>query len=262
MTLKYRLSVLGWYNFETLVLTMLKVIIGPGVTSFGGTKDGGRDASFEGTALFPSDSENWQGKWIFQVKYSELESIESESGTMVLSTLRKEMSRILENNSPDNYILITNYRISASLREDLCNLAREAGLQGRFHSIDGREVCEFLDIHPQLRRSFPELLGLADVDQVINKELYVRSQAFVSDWQPRLVTFVAVSQYFVALDILRNHNFVVIDGPPEVGKSFIGAAITLVYAADGVGSSSYEHLKKYSVCTMSPESSYILLMTQ
>src|SRR5713101_5556303 len=50
MSLKYRISNVGWYNFELLVQSLLKVIIGPGVTSFGGSKDQGRDAQFAGPA--------------------------------------------------------------------------------------------------------------------------------------------------------------------------------------------------------------------
>ena len=42
--LQYRIAEIGWYNFEKLIQTLLKTIIGPGVTSFGGSKDGGRDA--------------------------------------------------------------------------------------------------------------------------------------------------------------------------------------------------------------------------
>jgi len=50
LSLKYRISNIGWYNFELLVQTLLKAVIGPGVTSFGGSKDKGRDAAFVGAA--------------------------------------------------------------------------------------------------------------------------------------------------------------------------------------------------------------------
>jgi hypothetical protein len=60
MPLKYQIGNIGWYNFERLIKTVLKRIIGPGTTSFGGSKDGGRDASFKGTA--PYQCENpWSG---------------------------------------------------------------------------------------------------------------------------------------------------------------------------------------------------------
>lgn len=235
MALKYRLTTLGWYNFEILIQTLLKAIVGPGVTSFGGSKDGGRDATFKGEAPFPSQKTRWKGKWIFQVKYSDVEAVsESAQSKRVLESFRREINNIKQRRRswPDNYILIINLILSASLRDKLRKEFSAAGFRGNFHTIDGREVCEFLDIYPQVRRSFPQLIGLADIEKIINKDLYVRSEAFVSDLQPKLITFVVTSQYFKAHDILRKHHFVVLDGPPESGKSFIGGAITLAYACE------------------------------
>lgn len=77
MGLKYRISNIGWYNFELLVQTLLKAVIGPGVTSFWGvkrSKDRGRDAGFEGAATFPGPDCQWNGNWVFQVKYVEFRS--------------------------------------------------------------------------------------------------------------------------------------------------------------------------------------------
>lgn len=233
MALKYRLSTLGWYNFEMLIQTLLKTIIGPGVTSFGGTKDSGRDAAFRGKAPFPSKETRWEGRWIFQMKYTELEAVKEEvESKRIVKAFQKEVNEIIKRRRswPDNYVLITNARLSGTSRDVLGSIISNAGFKGNFHTIEGREICEFLDIYPQIRTSFPQLIALADIEKIINKDLYARSEAFVSDLQPKLNVFVATSQYFKAHDILRKHNFVVLDGPPESGKSFIGAAITLAYA--------------------------------
>lgn len=236
MALKYRINILGWYNFEGLVQTLLKVLIGSGVKSIGGTKDGGRDASFEGEAPFPSKRTKWKGKWIFQVKYSELETGSVEAiGKRILNAFNKEIKNIEQRRGywPNNYILITNVHLTSTLRNKLSDVIRVAGFNGNFQSIDGREICEFLDIYPHIRYSFPQLIGLADLNKIINKELYNRSEAFVADLQPKLSVFVTTNQYFKAHEILRKYHFVVLDGPPESGKSFIGAAITLSYTAEG-----------------------------
>jgi hypothetical protein len=234
MAIKYQLDTLGWYNFEILCQTLLKAIIGSGVTSFGGTKDGGRDAFFSGEAPFPSKDTNWRGEWIFQVKYTEAGSV-NENRKSILKTFKKEAENIRKRRRkwPDNYVLITNISLSATFRNKLHDLISDVGFSGNFHSIDGREVCEFLDIYPQIRRSFPQLIGLADIDKIVNRDLYVKSEAFVSHWQPKLALFVGVSPYFKALDVIQERYFVVLDGPPEAGKSFIGAAITLAYACEG-----------------------------
>ena len=56
---------------------------------------------------------------------------------------------------------------------------------------------------------------------------------FFETWQEKLSCFVAVKPYFAALEKIKKHNFIVLDGPPEVGKSFIGAAISLLHSTEG-----------------------------
>lgn len=242
MSLKYRIGAIGWYNFETLSQTLLKNIIGPGVTSFGGTKDAGRDATFAGVANFPNDQTKWEGYWVFQVKYVDFEEQGVEAARKQLrNTFRKELRTVLAKQSesrtskriPDNYILITNVPLTGSNRDELSSLVQKADFQGNYAVIDGKEVCQFLDLVPQVRRSYPQLLGLADLDGILNREVYARSEAYVQQWQPRLATFVRADAYGEALTTLRSRHFVVLDGPPESGKSTIAAAFALQYAADG-----------------------------
>jgi hypothetical protein len=234
--LKYRIGALGWYNFETVVQTLLKGLIGPGVTSFGGTKDSGRDATFRGTASFPNDQMQWQGYWVFQVKYIGFEEQGVKAArTELKNTLKKELNSVLTRHQtrPDNYILITNIPLTGDNRDELRIITQEMTFRGNFCSIDGKEMCQFLDLFPQVRRSYPQLLGLADLDKIVNHELYERSEAYVRQWQPRLAKFVWTLQYGDAITTLKNHHFVVLDGPPEAGKSTIAAALALMYATDG-----------------------------
>jgi hypothetical protein len=235
MALKYRLDLLGWYTFESLVLTLLKAVIGPGVTSFGGAKDSGRDASFVGKASFPSKDTSWEGRWIFQAKHSQRETLTYAEAS---SFLRRVAGEILQLNArrgswPDNYVLVTSFTVSSSSRERLKDAVVNAGFPGNFRCIDGREICELLDVYPHVRRAYPQLLGLADLEDVLDRDIRTRSEAFVSFWGHELVPFVPVRQYLKSLDVISKYNFVVIDGPPEAGKSYIGAALALTYAVDG-----------------------------
>lgn len=69
-TSKYKLEQLGWFNFEQLVRTMLREVIGSGLSTFSGSADQGRDATFVGEATsYPSKTDHWNGAWIFQVKH-------------------------------------------------------------------------------------------------------------------------------------------------------------------------------------------------
>src|SRR3984885_11259941 len=236
MSLQYRISEIGWYNFERLAQTLLKSIIGPGVTSFGGSKDGGRDAAYTGSALFPTAHENWSGHWVFQVKYIDLQDNSADVARARLkSTLGAEMSAILARRKGgcDNYILITDVPLAGNSREVLKKKAREIGFGGIFHCIDGREICEFLTLRPEIRQSYPQLLGLADLEHILNRELYTRSEAYLQQWQPRLAVFVQNAAYAKALITLNRYHFVVLDGPPEVGKTMIAAAMALLLATRG-----------------------------
>lgn len=212
------------------------------MTSFGGAKDSGRDATFTGEAGFPSEKTRWDGYWVFQVKYVDFE----EQGvrwarTALQSTFRAEVRKILrrdgspagDKGTPDNYILITNVPLTGHNRDNLEATLVEAGFRGHYAFMDGKDVCQWLDLVPQVRRSYPQLLGLADLESILNRELYVRSEAYVQQWQPCLATFVRTEAYNEALATLRQHHFVVLDGPPEAGKSTIAAAVALLYAADG-----------------------------
>ena len=242
MPLKYRISELGWYNFETLVQTMLKAVIGPGVTSFGGTKDSGRDATFNGVAHYPNENTRWEGHWVFQVKY--VDYVEQGVGTaraQLKATFRNEIKSLLaepkqygqQGAIPDNYVLVTNVPLTAKNRTDFELIAHDSGFQGNYASIDGKEVCEFLELFPDIRRSYPQLLGLADLQRIINHEQHVRSEAYIQTWQPRLATFVRTTAYDNALTALRSHHFIVLDGAPEAGKSTIAAALALVQTTYG-----------------------------
>lgn len=240
MALKYRLDVLGWYNFELLAQGLLKQVIGPGVTSFGGTVDGGRDATFNGSARYPNGDKPWSGAWLFQVKFVDVELRGArDARRSLIGKFQGEMDGILERRSDgsqrrwSNYVLITNVPLTAGNREELEREAGKRGFKRRFASIDGRDVCQLLDVQPAIRRSFPQLLGLADLAAVIHADIYERSQAYLDVWQPKLSTFVRTQAYGRALDKLNEQPFIVLDGPPEAGKSTIAAALALSYGTIG-----------------------------
>ncbi len=235
MSLKYRITAIGWYNFEGLVQTLLRELIGPGLMSFGGSKDAGRDATFRGEANFPSSRERWTGYWVFQVKYVDLEAAgESAARAQLKTTLLKEIKNIVEKKRRcDNYVLITNVPMTSGFRDDLRQRVADLDICENFAAIDGKEICEFLDLYPHVRRSFPQLLGLADLESIVNHDLITRSRAYVEQWQPRLSTYVQTDAHVTCLRLLRKTHFVVLDGPPEAGKSAIAAAISITFASEG-----------------------------
>jgi hypothetical protein len=217
------------------VQTLLKAVIGPGVTSFGGSKDQGRDAGFVGAAAFPTADCPWSGNWVFQVKYVDFEEQGVDASRSSLkSTLRNELRRVLsQHRDTNNYILLTDVSLTAQTRSDVNKLVAASGFKGNFAAVDGKEICQFLDIYGDIRKSYPQLLGLADLDTIVNRDLYARSQAYLRDWQPKLATYVQTEAHTRAMSVLKKEHFIVLDGPPEAGKTTIAAALALIHAADG-----------------------------
>jgi hypothetical protein len=77
------------------------------------------------------------------------------------------------------------------------------------------------------------LLGLSDLNQIVHSAVYSRSKAYFEQWAPRLDLFVQTDAYLKALQVLNKHRFLVLDGPPETGKSMIAAAVAVLYASEG-----------------------------
>lgn len=65
---RYHLDDLGWYQFEFLVQSLLKIRCGLSVESWGKYGDFGKDAFSQNPLKFPLDTENSM-PFIFQVKF-------------------------------------------------------------------------------------------------------------------------------------------------------------------------------------------------
>src|SRR5205085_12464389 len=50
--------------------------------------------------------------------------------------------------------------------------------------------------------------------------------------QPKLATYVQTEAHVKALSLLKKKHFIVLDGPPEAGKTTIAAALALVHATE------------------------------
>jgi hypothetical protein len=63
--IRYRLDELGCFQFEWLVQALLKAHIGPGIESWGGRGDHGRDSYCPGPLKFPDRLIETAGPFIF-----------------------------------------------------------------------------------------------------------------------------------------------------------------------------------------------------
>ena len=244
--IRYRLDDLGWYQFEWLVQAVLKNDLGVGVESWGGHGDQGRDAWYEGSLNFPSKGSKSSGPFLFQVKFVEdANAAGAKPSTNLLAAVKKEMAnashRHLFAEGPSagckHYVLLTNSRISSKVRSTITSLVQTTLPGVIVHSLGGDDVCDLLDANESIRRAFPQLLSLRDLDlllsRVTNKDLLERSSAATLKAQGFVPVFVPTSAYARAWDALKKHHFVVLDGPPEMGKSAIAWMIALTQIAEG-----------------------------
>jgi len=230
--LPYDLHKLDWLTFEQLVQALLKKHIGIGVSSFGGSKDKGRDAVFNGEAPFPSKESPSSGSWIFQVKFKGQENVGEGDFSKFLSSLRNEVQLVIGRRMhPDQYVLITNVRLTSDQKDRVLSLLRT--LHNASHLLDGKDLCDLLRDDPRLRTSVPHLIDVEDIRNVFQAAHIARAESFAAGWKERLKVFVATRHYFEVFRVLASHHFVIIDGSPEVGKTTIGAATCLAHVAHG-----------------------------
>jgi Novel STAND NTPase 3 len=242
--LRYRLDDLGAYQFEKLAQSALKASIGLGVESWGNRGDWGRDSYAACSLRFPDTDVQTKGPFIFQVKFVEgANAAGAKPKAALLSSASKEAKRILERiatrgwKSPSHLLFVTNSLVAADSREKVRSTFKGVMPGSEIHIWGGDDVCDILDRFSSIPRAFPQLLSIRDLDELITraltKESRERSETALQIAQELVPVFAPTSSCERAWAVLRKHNFAVLEGPPEVGKSAIAWMIGLTQAAQG-----------------------------
>jgi hypothetical protein len=167
----------------------------------------------------------------------------SKPGRALLSSSSKEVERIQHRvkkgtwRNPAHFIFITNSLVSADLREKIRAVFQSAMISSEIHVWGGDDICDILDRRKGIARSFPQLLSIRDLDELIgfalSKESRERSETALQIATELVPVFAPTSSYERAWTVLRKHHFAVLEGPPEVGKSAIAWMVGLTQAAQG-----------------------------
>ncbi len=125
----------------------------------------------------------------------------------------------------------------------LSNLPREEIVeilptgQGRLDEVVAvvgvRELSAFLDSHPEVRAALPSVLGVRDLGELISAVVVTRSSFDLEQAQSLARVFWSTRAYERAREVLARHRFVVLTGPPEMGKTAIARMLGLVHMTDG-----------------------------
>lgn len=243
--MRYRLDDLGWFQFEELVQSLIKEKFGVGIQSWGGHNDLGRDAYFE-RCIELSKNSILKGPIVFQVKFIEnANSAGAKPGKALLNAVRTELKKIKTDGkwkSFKSYILITNVTLSKTLREKVNSFWVDKFADKIFYTFGGKDLCDWLDGVPSIKYAFPLILGLADlgylIEDAIIKSTKKRTRILLEQAYEIAKLFVPTKAYINAIRILHETHFIVLEGPPEVGKTTLGQIILLEKATEGY--ESYE----------------------
>jgi hypothetical protein len=240
--IRYHLDDLGWYQFEWLVQALLKDHLGVGVESWGGHGDHGRDAWCAGSLHFPNKHQKSRGPFLFQVKFVEnANAAGARPLPRLLAAVKAEADQVADRSAkakpPKHYVLLTNCVMSPKARREVESAMSDVLRGGVVHSLGGNDLCDLLDMNAGLRRSFPQLLSIRDLDtllsNVVNRDIIERSSSAISHAKDLVPVFVPTDAYIRTWEVLKKHHFAVLDGPPEVGKSAIGWMVALTQVASG-----------------------------
>lgn len=238
----YRFDALGWYQFERLIQGLLKAELSLAIESWGGQGDWGRDAWCETPLPLIHQADPEPGPFLFQVKFVERANA---AGARPVPALKNAVNAEVvkrrkggtKRKSPRHYVFVTNAPVSPAMRTWIGEQIATVHPSCAIHVWGGKDVGDILHQHPLLCRAYPEILSLRNLDvllaEVVNRDILNRSAdalAYARDLAP---SFVATGTYFRAFEVLGKHHFVVLDGPPEMGKTAIARMIGLAQVASG-----------------------------
>jgi len=241
---EYNLDSLGWYQFERLCQTLLKSEVGVGVEAWGGRGDYGRDAYCEEALNFPDRQFESNGPFIFQAKFVErANAAGADYFDNLRSGVRAELRQIDVRRDaelweePAQYVLLTNAPVNADQRGEIARILEEDLPDSNATVLGAADFDAMLDASPRIRLSYPQLLGVRDLegllDRVVHADLRTRSGLTLQRAQEIAETFVATSAYQRTLTVAGHHGFAILTGPPEMGKSTIARMIGLARHSEG-----------------------------
>ncbi|MFG2825180.1 NACHT domain-containing protein [Kitasatospora sp. NPDC048365] len=172
----YDLDRLGSREFEHLVQSLAKCVLGSGTRVFGDGRDGGREVSFRGRVPFPHLGQEWNGYGVVQAKCRQLSRIRPSDSAWLEQAVRKEFEAWASADSrrgevPEFIIFATNVRLTAApgaggidrMERFIAHESARLGIALKGWAVWHRdEICRFLDMHPGVRRSYRAFLTVSD----------------------------------------------------------------------------------------------------
>ena len=223
----YRLDELGWLQFERLCGLVLEHEAGLAQLTWRGRGDRGRVALVDSDVVLGSGLGQLAGPaavavlWVREAPSAPDRVEHLLAGALAVpSELGGWFERVL---------VLTNLDGESARRE----LAQRFGGVRQFVVLGTRELGEVLDRRPEVRAAMPSVLGVRELEPLMASEVRQRATLDIDAAHQLARVFWPTRAYARARAVLGRHRFVVLTGPPEMGKTAIARMLGLVALADG-----------------------------
>ena len=221
----YRLDELGWLQFDRLCSLMLEAECGLTDLRWGGRGDVARVALIDGRVSLREQGIRVGGPVAVAVIWVRADPVRERR----LEAFRDRVVG-LPPEQVQARLLLTNLEAGES---EAALRGSPAGDDQRWTVLGAGEISASLDHHPWLRAAMPSVLGLRDLGGLIDPGVRARSSFDVERAQELARVFWPTHAYDRARDVLVRHRFVVLTGPPEMGKTAIAEMLALASLTDG-----------------------------
>jgi hypothetical protein len=224
---EYRLDELGWLQFERLCGLVLAQEAELGEVTWRGRADRGRVALLDSDVVLERSGVRLRGPLAVAVVWVRSSPSQAERLADLVAgawSVPYELGFWFE-----RVLLLTN--LAAPVARSV--LAERFGGEKEFAVLGAAELGESLDRHPALRAAMPSVLGLRDLEALIAPDAARRSTFAVASAQALARVFWPTRAYERACAVLDRHRFVVLTGPPEMGKTAIARMVALAGLTDG-----------------------------
>jgi len=185
----YNLAGLNTREFEHLVQALAVKIFGFKTIVFGDGKDGGREATFTGSANYPSENDSWNGYIVIQAKFKQRPQTPKDDGEWALKELKKELMDYADSQSnrvkPEYYILATNVILTPvqddGTKDKVYNLFQEfknsIPCLKDYDIWDYDKIRAYLDQYEDIRKTYARFITPSDLIVPIVKEYQARQKS-------------------------------------------------------------------------------------
>ncbi len=216
--MNYDFSQLNDKEFEALASDLLSALLNQRIERFKPGKDKGVDGRYF------SDSRK---EIIIQCKHY------IKSGySALISKLKKDEVDKVKRLKIEKYLFATSLPLSRENKNEIKEIFSPY-IDNESDIFGNEDLNDLLSKNPQIEEKYFKLwLASTTVfNRLINNAIKGRSEAEITRILSKSYRYVPTANHYVALDILKNNNVVIISGEPGIGKTSLAENLCSYYAA-------------------------------